>query len=190
MQLLNKGYIIKAAHSTRCTIAELDRAMTTGSWGSSGGRMVVRDLQHDQKLTDDTGCRELGVRTRFQWNNRIVCHRPSDVYYYFLRWLLSFLAKRTNISKKIDFSADLSMLDVGDNNLSEMTVSSIQVIITHTRHTNESLWLFLLCVCDTNRSDTSWLSLLLINLPSLGKLLVIFWKENTSMVTAWKCLFC
>lgn len=56
MQFLNKGYIIKAAHSTRCTIAVLGRGMDYSD-DKRGARAGVRDLRHNRELTE-TGERE------------------------------------------------------------------------------------------------------------------------------------
>lgn len=72
MQLLNKGYIIKAAHSTRCTIAVLDRGMDYSEhkrgvgwgWGIFG---TIRKWLRKASMrgNDDTGCSGLLISMHF-----------------------------------------------------------------------------------------------------------------------------
>ena len=55
MQLLNKGYIIKAAHSMRRTKAVLGRGMDYSDnkrRGEQRGRIGMRDLLRNQILTE------------------------------------------------------------------------------------------------------------------------------------------
>lgn len=67
MQILNKGYIIKAAHSTCCTIAVLSREMDY-SYNKRRGRPGERDLQHNQLVTE---------KGEHKWEWR---HRPQRTF--------------------------------------------------------------------------------------------------------------
>lgn len=71
MQLLNKGYIIKAAHSTLCTIVVLDRGMDYSKnkerwrWGSTSRNWLRKA---NMRGNDDTGCSGLLISTNFSQN--------------------------------------------------------------------------------------------------------------------------
>ncbi len=115
MQLLNKGYIIKAAHSTRCTIAVLGRGMDYSDnkrGGSRGG-----EVSSAQSETDWEKQHEGKWRHRQQWTshfNALFENLKVRIRFHKTRALCAitlqqYLFKKLSILHTLSLSLSLSL---------------------------------------------------------------------------------